>query len=143
MGSPVTLKGSLLFPSKYLSHVDLQGKDFTLTIEHVNVDELQMVGGKKEKKPLVSFKGAQKKLVLNKTNATIIADLYGNEVTGWFGKRITLYPTTCRFGANTEKCIRVREAVPPASKNDAAMAAQDPPPAEFGVPDEAFEAVSQ
>ena len=74
-------------------------------------------GAKKAKKPLLYFlnsKGAEndKPLGLNSTNCKTIAAMYGNDTDRWIGKRITMWPTTTQFGADTVDCIRVRPIVP-------------------------------
>ena len=111
----------LLFPSLYLTAVDLHGKDANLTIRRVIVDTLKTDRGD-EKKPVMYFKetkekadktGAkEKRLVLNKTNALAIAALHGNEVDAWAGKRVTLYATTCEAFGKQADCIRVRPTIP-------------------------------
>lgn len=107
----------LLFPSKYLQAGDLKGKQVTVAIEAIDPrGELQVAGGKSETKPVVRLKGAKKDWVLNKTNAKIIAKLYGNEVTAWIGKHITLYATKVRFGPELVEAIRVAERVPAAKE---------------------------
>lgn len=104
------MRVELMFPSDFVKAADLAGKDVTKTIKSVTIDELTMHGGRKEKKPVIRFTDAEKKLVLNKTNSLIIAKLYGNETDNWVGKKITMYPTTTTFGADTTDCIRIREA---------------------------------
>lgn len=99
----------LMFPSRFICSADLMGKDRTVTIDRVAVEELQMVGGKTEAKPVCYFAGAKKALVLNKTNAKTIAKLHGTQTDEWAGKSITLFPTTTKFGRETVDCIRVRE----------------------------------
>jgi len=115
----------LLFPSLFLGAEDLQGKDVTLTMRRVLVEDLQGQGGQSEKKPCLFFEetrdkaeknGAkEKRLVLNRTNAKTIAKLYGPEVDDWAGKQITLFPTTTQAFGDTVDCIRVRPAVPTAT----------------------------
>lgn len=95
-----------LFPSKFLSSADLNGKDLSLTIDSWEVDS---VGTDEEQRPILHFREADKGMVLNRTNADIISGMYGSEVDSWVGKQITLYPTTTRFGKKTVPCIRVRE----------------------------------
>lgn len=103
----------LLFPGKYLKAADLRGRDVTVTIERIDPrEELQMRGGKVEQKPVIYIKGAQKAWVLNKTNALSIAKVYGNEVTGWIGKAVTLYPARVQCGGKEVDAIRVRETAP-------------------------------
>ena len=42
-------------------------------------------------KDVLRFQGEKRGLVLNKTNATAIAELYGDDSVGWPGKLIELY----------------------------------------------------
>ncbi len=108
----------LMFPSRYLRASDLRGKDVTMTIATVRVEELTMVGGRKADKPVVYFDETrkrakdpddEKRLVINKTNAKTIAAKYGTDTDGWTGKKITLYPAMVRFGGDTVEAIRIRE----------------------------------
>ena len=96
----------LLFPSKYLKGVDLQGEDVTITIERVEKGaELVKVGGEVDRKPVIHLKGTEKMWVLNKTNMNSIAGHHGKKVAEWLGKKVTLYPAPWRGGG---VCIRVR-----------------------------------
>ena len=88
------MKISDVFPSKYLKAEDLEGANVTVTIEEVNREE---VGPKKESKLVIRFVNTRKKMVLNKTNATTIAKLYGEETDEWLGKRIILYSKDTEF----------------------------------------------
>lgn len=111
----------VLYPSQYLGAHDLNGKDATLTIRRVVVEDLKTERGS-ERKPIMYFVETQKKaeaagidekrLVMNKTNATTIAGMYGPEVNNWTGKRITLYPSmVAAFGKEAE-AIRIRPTPP-------------------------------
>lgn len=105
--------------SSNLAAADLNEKAIKLTItryETVTFDEgLKIV---------LKFERAQKGLVLNKTNAMrISANLGSDDVDGWIGKDITIYPTTTDFGGKVVPCIRVKEEMPaavmdPADFND-------------------------
>ena len=101
------------FPSKHIKAADLGGNDLTLTIERLSVEQIEE--GKSETKPVLYFVGHPQGLVLNKTNATTIAEMYGADYGFWPGKPITLYPTTCEFGGRQTDCIRIRPvpAAPP------------------------------
>lgn len=93
----------LLFPGRFIKAADLRGKDVTLTISAVVVDEL--IGDKgTEMKGIVSFAGKKKQLVLNKTNGLCLKQMFGRETDGWIGKRVTIFPTTF----NDDPCIRVK-----------------------------------
>jgi hypothetical protein len=103
---------SMFDDKDYLFAFDLQGRDVTVTIERVEAGVIMGEAGRKSKKPMVTFRGAKKKLALNKTNGKTIAQLYGTDTAGWVGKAVTIYPTTTTFGNETVECIRVRPIAP-------------------------------
>lgn len=132
----VTLGGEAMFPNEWLSAVDLKGKDVTLTVHSIKVEEMPHGD---EVRPVLRFaeleqrpKDKRKRLGLNKTNATAIASLYGREAMDWIGKRVTLYPTTCSAFGEVVDCIRVRPTKP--HEKDAPVETQPPMPEE--APDE-------
>ncbi len=96
------------FDSQCLFAFHLQGKEVTLTIAKVEAGELVGTGGKKSRKPMCYFDGKDLPLGLCKTNGKTIAAMYGNDVSAWVGKKITIYPTTTTFGKETVDCIRVK-----------------------------------
>jgi hypothetical protein len=51
-------------------------------------------------------------MVLNKTSAKAIADLYGPKTEEWKGKDIQLFATTCQAFGKTVECIRVNNKAP-------------------------------
>ena len=102
------MRYEFMFPSEFVKAADLAGKDVTVTIKSVTMDELTMRGGRKENKGVIRFEKAEKKLVLNRTNADTIAAIYGKDTDDWIGKKITMYPTTTTFGRDTVECIRIR-----------------------------------
>ena len=99
------MKVNEMFPSKYIANGDLQGKDLTLTIGYVEMEDL----GDGEKKPVLYFDGRNKGLVLNRTNTKRVASMHGNDTDGWIGQEITLYPTETEFKGDTVPCIRIRK----------------------------------
>lgn len=115
------MKMSQVFPSKYVKAVDLGGKTVTLTMKAVKVEEMGH-GSEKERKPVLYFEKATKGLVLNRTNAMIIAGMYGDESDEWGGKRISIYPTTVRAFGGTHETIRVKEEIPAQPKPQVATA---------------------
>jgi hypothetical protein len=117
------MKISQVFPSKYLTAADLNGKSFTLAIKAVTLEEMVTHDSKKVQKPVAWFEKAQKGFVMNSTNAHIVVALYGDDTDGWIGKRITLYPTKVRAFGEMQDCIRVREEIP-ATPKPVAQAAQ-------------------
>lgn len=104
-----------LYDRDYLGSWDIpENRDAVVTIENVIGGELTAIGGKKSKKPIISFTGKEKKFICNKTNAKAIAAMYGNHVEKWVGKRIALYVSTTRDpGTGGDiACLRVRPQVP-------------------------------
>ena len=113
-----TFKDSLMFPSDYVAAEDLRGRDVNVVINDVELATLRTNDGK-SKKFLIRFKGKDKPLVLNKTNARTIAGLHGTRAEDWVGKPITIYPTTCEAFGETTTCIRIRDRVPGAPQPEA------------------------
>lgn len=93
-----------LFPGRFIKTGDLGGKDRTLTIADVDLEDLPQEKGGDKPKGIVTFKEAKKKLVLNRTNGECIKAMFGRKIDGWKGKRVTLYPTEW----NGEPCIRIK-----------------------------------
>ena len=106
------MKISSLFPSKYVKAADLEGRTVTLTITKLVVEEMTGHNSEKQQKPVLYFQKTSKGLVLNRTNAMIIANLYGDESDNWTGKRISIYPTRVKAFGQMQDCIRVREEIP-------------------------------
>jgi hypothetical protein len=117
-----------MFDAKWIKAWDLGGKEFTVEIAKVEAGFVEdKAKGTKDKRPIVWFKGAKKPFGCNKTNAQIIAGMYGNETKAWIGKSVTLFPTTCQAFGKTEDCIRIRPQVP---KGKAVDMPNPEPPAE-------------
>lgn len=93
------------FPSKWLAEPDLDGKAVTVTMSHVVMEKVR---GDGTEQPVLYFRGKQKGLVLNKTNATVIANAHGDEMDDWGGQTIILFPTTTELRGKTVPCIRVK-----------------------------------
>ena len=113
----------LMFEGRYIGAWDLRGEDRTLTIERVDGGVVEGEGGRKDKAPLLYFKGAKKPLVCNKTNMRTIAAICGGyRKSQWIGKRITIYATTCKGAkGGIVDCVRVRPTAPGSSAQDSAM----------------------
>ena len=102
-----------MFDERFVGSWDFDGKEsFTATISGVKVEEMADQNGTKLHKPVVYFEKAKKGLVLNKTNAKTIAELYGNKTEQWKGKAIVLFATTCEAFGKQVECVRVRNQVP-------------------------------
>jgi hypothetical protein len=106
MGKLLPMKLSEVFPSNYLKADDLKGNAAVVTIASAEIEELGK-GNQKDKKLVLGFRGKEKKLVCNVTNANTIAKLYGDDTEGWIGQRITLLPREVEFQGEMVLAIRV------------------------------------
>lgn len=101
------MNAALLTPSKYIKAVQFSGKEVTLTIAGVKLEELVREDKTKEKRGVVSFQREERGWILNTTNAKCLIALFGGETNAWIGKRITLYPEANEM-SDTGVAIRVR-----------------------------------
>lgn len=132
---PLTGRFELLHPTEYLKAADLGERDVTIVIEGIYEEVLTMQGNKKERKPVLKLQNRAgrvlgKRLVLNKTNAKLIAAAVGEKsVERWAGKAITLYATTTRGArGETMDCVRVRAKVNNRADEIPEAMAADPEP---------------
>ena len=95
------------FPSNYLKAADLNNRTIKLKMEKVVFEE---IGQDKDQKPVLFFQEVKKGLVLNKTNATTIGAVHGQEFEGWTGKEIELFSMMVPFQGQNVPAIRVRAA---------------------------------
>lgn len=117
---------------EFLKAEDLQGKTVRLIITEIGVHEFD----DKKKQLVLSFRGADKRLGLNITNANSIAKILGDDTDNWIGGEIKVYPTTTDFGDKRNvPCIRVIEELPPeANINDNISFIKSPPTTESENP---------
>lgn len=97
-----------LFPGRFLKSGEFKGKDCTLTISDVRLEELENKRKGKHMAPVLSFKETKKQLVLNKTNGECVKGLFGRKVSEWVGKRVCFYPVDVNAFGTTKLAIRVR-----------------------------------
>lgn len=124
---------SSAYPSKYLKADDLGDKSIVVVIDRVEMETLGQ-GRDKETKPVVFFKGKEKGLVLNKTNANTISKLYGGETDEWEGKPITIMAREVEMQGDMVMAIRVSLQKPVPKKQGTAPAAAQEPSEEEGAP---------
>ena len=115
------MRMSEAFPSKWLKAADFKGRGVIATIDDV---EMEKVGD--DSKPIVYFRGKEKGLCLNKTNASVIVEDYGDDTRLWKGKPIEMFPDKTSFQGKMVACIRVR--VPETPEDEAPPEADELPP---------------
>lgn len=126
------MRMSQAFPTKYINAGDLQKQRHTLTIANIVMEE-------GIDKPIIYFHGRQKGLACNKTNAMMIASLYGDETDNWIGQKVELYEAQVMFDNKFVPAIRVQAPPPsmPAHEGRSVHTAPDvnaPPPPQFQSP---------
>ena len=94
----------------YIKAEDLGGRAVRVSIERVSIEEIKS-DGKTEKKLVAHFAGKDKGLVLNRTNADTLNEIFGtDDYEEWTGP-IVLFPDTTKFGGKTVPCVRLRANV--------------------------------
>lgn len=117
------------FPSNYLKAADLQNKTVKLTIRTVIEEKMGS-----DIRPVLYFQGKDKGMVLNKTNAMTIAQMFGPETDNWNGGTIEVFPAFVDYQGKQVQGLRVRMPVQqqaPAARPAAAPPRQ-PAPADAG-----------
>jgi hypothetical protein len=109
------MDASLLTPSKYIKSSSFAGKEPTLTIASVRLEELEKDDGTKETKGVVEFKERSRQpphgpllWLLNVTNAKSLITMFGKETDTWANKRVTLYAQPMKVQGEDTTGIRVR-----------------------------------
>lgn len=111
------------YPSNFLTAEDLGGRDITITIQDIELEDLGQ-GAKKEKKLAITMAGKKKKFIVNKTNANTIAKVLGTDETDdWIGQRIIIGPREVEFQGEMVWSIRVSLRLPTSTQ---AAAAEQP-----------------
>lgn len=101
-----------LCPSPHLEAADLGDEIGDSRIVTIKGVDIHVVGAEQVRKGVVYFEEFDRGLVINKTNSSTIAGLYGNETDEWTGHKITLYRSETSFKNKTVPCIRVKDSVP-------------------------------
>jgi hypothetical protein len=112
------------YPSRYLEASDVK-EDEVVTIQKITEEA---VGPTQEIKPVIYFHEHTKGVILNKTNATVIAKLYGDDEpeADWLGKTVSLFTEMVRNPQTGERGPAIRVQAPPkkkATKKGAALGA--------------------
>lgn len=97
--------------SKYIKSDEIQGRQVTLTISHVVMEDVGM-GTDLKRKPICYFQGQEKGLVLNVTNRLMMKEAFGDETDNWTGKKVILYTEPTMFQGKPVRGLRVKPLVP-------------------------------
>ena len=120
MGNP--REDNILSDAEHLYAEDLAGRDVTLTVANVQLEEVRGGGaGKAGKKYTFHFRETPKGWIPGVgVRRQICAALGTTNRHQMAGARLTLYPTVCdAFGQRDVPCIRLRRAEKPAANQPA------------------------
>lgn len=124
---------SQLFPSKWLSAADLP-HPVTTTISAAKLQELRQQDGSMEWKLVITFEKATKQWILNRTQASALADALGDMYGDWPGARVKLAAGRASNGKDTivvVEALKLPDRVPKEMQAPPAP----PPPADPKDPD--------
>jgi hypothetical protein len=110
------------FPSKYLKASDFDEDGTVMTIASYARETIKNREGAMEAKPILYFRGNDKGLILNKTNAAKLTKLFQSADTDdWIDQPVKLYATEVQFGADQVQAIRIKQAALPGKKTNPNM----------------------
>ncbi len=99
---PTPVDWDELYPGRFIKASEFKGKQVTLRITAVRIEEL--IGDKGPQiKGVISFHKTEKQWAINRTNGECVKAMFGSKVQAWVGKRVTLFPAL----HDGEPCIRV------------------------------------
>jgi hypothetical protein len=96
------MKFSDKYKGAFFKAADIRQKPKRLAIADITEED---VSG--EPKIVMRFEAAEQALVLNKTNASILADQWGDDMDDWCGKQVLLKSDKTQFNGKLVPCIRV------------------------------------
>lgn len=99
-----------IYPRRYASGADLQGKSHTVTIRTVTIESLRPAGILMEK-PVIWFHETERGVIMSRTMASTIAASFGPDTDTWAGRSITLTPVPVKV-AGADR-IAIRCSIPP------------------------------
>ncbi len=110
------------FPSQWLKASDFDEDGTVMTIASYQRESIKNRDGVMEAKPVLYFRGNDKGLILNKTNAAKLTKLFQSGNTDdWIDQPVKLYSTEVQFGVDTVQAIRIKQAALPGKKDNPRM----------------------
>jgi hypothetical protein len=95
-----------MYGSNWLSPEDIR-KPTQTSIEAWERSTFKGPNGKDKDKIVLTLKGVKKPAVLNKTNATNMADAFGKPPDNWIGKLVLLKVEMTQYGGKPVKGLRL------------------------------------
>lgn len=94
------------------SHNLEEGEEMLLTIAKVEGEEKVKTADGEKLKIVLYFKENVQKMILNITNGTTLASLYGSHPSDWIGKQIQIYAASIKAFGKEQDALRIRDFKP-------------------------------
>ena len=102
-----------MYPKRYASGLDLNGKAATLTVSRITRESMQTPGVGQVEKYVIYFQETKRGVVLSRILAEQIAAALGTpETDQWTGKKVMLYPENISVAGSIRVVIRARAPSP-------------------------------
>jgi hypothetical protein len=97
------------FGGSFLTGDDLGGRTYKLQLGGVHIEQFD-----DGEKLILAFQNARKSLVLNKTNASTLAAVLGDDSEGWYGAWVEAFTVPVNFNGKMFQGVRLRVIERPA-----------------------------
>lgn len=94
------------------SHNLEQGEEMLLTIAKFEGEEKVKTADGEKTSMVLYFQEDKAKMILNVTNGTTLASLYGNHPEDWIGKQIQVYAASVKAFGKVQDALRIRDYKP-------------------------------
>lgn len=94
----------------YLTGDHLKDCDLSLVIQEFREEYIERPDGNMVKKQVLIFDEPSTRLILNKTNARALAEMFGPETDDWRGKQVELYAEEKMVFGKMRQIVKIREA---------------------------------
>jgi hypothetical protein len=98
-----------MYGSQHLAATDVK-KPTTTEIEQVAKDDFAKPGERKKERAVLHFRGIKKPMIVNKTNALILAAAFGKDIDDWVGQRVVIRPERTTYGGKPTMGLRIYPA---------------------------------
>src|SRR5262249_50851286 len=95
-----------LYGSRFLAATDVKNP-VTATIERIDQEQFTRPGEPTRTKAIIYVKGGKKGIVINKTNASMLAAAFGKNFAAWPNRKITIRSEPTRFGGKLTTGLRL------------------------------------
>jgi hypothetical protein len=110
-----------LYGGRFLSSQDVKAPT-NVTSDRIEQESFTRPGEPTRTKAVLYFRGGKKGMVINKTNANVLAAAFGKNLSDWADKRMTIKSEPTNFGGKPTQGLRLypitAAAAPPKPPKD-------------------------